>query len=139
MFRGLGLGAEAVHDLHVVVGVFAFAQIQGAGELLEVDNICQVGSANRKMVNAPPAAGVTAAAQRQDLHDNVRPSLICDEVLELGAHHLRPAEGRRSAASSTTAHSVGRAGAGEQLLAGQPQPHPQLDLPGGRGAAAVYQ
>jgi ABC-type nitrate/sulfonate/bicarbonate transport system permease component len=43
--RGQGLVAEVVHDLHVMVDVIAFIQVEGAGELLDIHHVRQVSFA----------------------------------------------------------------------------------------------
>ena len=134
--RGQRLAAELVHDLQVVLDVRALLQVDGAGELLDVDHVRQVPLLEAQDGERPARAGVTAAGERDDLDGHVRHRGHLDEVAELGAHH-------RGAADRPPQHRLvhdrpdpGRVRPGEQVLALEAQPDPALDLRRGRGLVA---
>src|SRR4029077_4512626 len=68
---GVGLRAEAVHDLHVVVHVPAVVQVQGTGEVLEVDHVGEIGRGEPQDGEGPARGGVAPAAERHDLDGDV--------------------------------------------------------------------
>src|SRR5487761_48704 len=61
------LAAELVHDLQVVLDVRALVQVDGAGELLHVDDVRQVRFLEAKDRERPACGGVTAPGERDDL------------------------------------------------------------------------
>src|SRR5215831_1952973 len=64
---GVGLCAETVHDLHVVVDVPSFILVEGAGQVLQVDDVGEVGRGEAQHGEGASGGGVTPAAERHDL------------------------------------------------------------------------
>src|SRR5688500_11313258 len=84
--RLLRLDAEPVHDLHVLVGVGGFVQVEGAGELLHVDDVGQLPLGEAQDAERPAGRRVTAAVERHDLHRDVPLGRQVEQVGDLPAH-----------------------------------------------------
>src|SRR5208282_3873697 len=125
-FRRLALDAEPLHNLAVPLHVFALVEVEGAGELLEVDHIRQVlvGKAHDReragLGNRP------AGPERRDLERDPGVLGDLDQVLKLlpehrGAAHRAPQRG--------LVHDRPQAGTallGKQFLPGDPHAYPAL-------------
>src|SRR5215475_4767645 len=64
---GEGFGAEMVHDVQVVVQVCGRLQVEGAGEVLDVDHVGQGGFGEAQDGERAAPCGVAAVAERHDL------------------------------------------------------------------------
>ena len=67
LLRGVGLDAQSVHDLHVMLGLRRLVEIEGAGELLQVDDVGQVTLGEAQDAERPAGGRVPAAFERNDL------------------------------------------------------------------------
>src|SRR5690348_16478155 len=69
--RRLAVDREAVEDLPVPVDLLALVQVQRARELLDVDDVGQVGLREPEDAEGAALGGVTAEPERHDLHRHV--------------------------------------------------------------------
>jgi hypothetical protein len=106
----------------------ALVEIDGAGELLDVDHVRQVPLFEPQHGERPARGGVTAGGERGNLEGHVPKVSHLEEVLELGAHH-------RAAADRASQHGLvhdrpdlRRPWPGEQALAAEAQADPAFDL-----------
>src|SRR5260370_22478071 len=89
--RRQGLGAETVHDLHVVVHVVAVVQVQSAGELLDVHDILQLRFGETQHGERASRGGMPATAERYYLNGDLRKRGYLDEAVQLRPQHPPPA------------------------------------------------
>src|SRR4029450_5105527 len=81
---GFGFDAEAVHGFGVVVDVFAFVGVEGAGELFDVDDVGEVGFGEAEDGVGAAGGGVAAVLEGDDLEFDVGGFGGVDEGFELG-------------------------------------------------------
>src|SRR5690348_11499564 len=131
----LGLEAELLHDFEVAVDFDGLVEVQGAGELLDVDDVGQVGLGEPQDGERAAHGRVRARAERQDLQRHRRVVGHLGQVCELLADDLAAAD--RAAQRALVDHDpqLRRVRPAQDLLAAGPQLAPPGDLFfGGRGA-----
>ncbi len=122
----------------VVLHVGALVQVERAGELLEVDDVGQVGLGEAQDRERPAGRGVPAVAENGAICSEMFGSSFISIRWSSWARHQLGADRASGAARPrrSTAHSVGAPGAVSSCLAPHPQLDAALDLPGvGRGRA----
>ena len=82
-----------VHDLRVVVEVGGRFQVEGAGEVLDVDHVGQGGFGEAQDSEGAAGGGVAAVAEGHDLQADLGQGGGLEQVVQLGAHHLAAAHG----------------------------------------------
>ena len=82
----LGLDAQPLHRGRVVIDIVALVQVQGAGELLDIDDVGQVGIGEAQDAEGTAGRGVPADVERYDLQLHIG---------QLGGLHLRDSPGLR--------------------------------------------
>src|SRR5690348_5855059 len=135
---GEGSGAEVVHDVQVVVQVRGRLQVEGAGEVLDVDHVGQGGFGEAQDGERAARRGVAAVAERHNLQADLGQGGDLNQVLQLGAYHLAAAHGPAQRCFVHDRPHPGRVGGGEQVLAFHAQADPAVDLPGGRALVAEH-
>jgi hypothetical protein len=119
-----------------VIDRLPLVQIEGAGQLLQVHHVGQVGLGEAQDAEWPSGGGVTAGLERNDLDGHVRPFSRFEEVRQLPAHDAG-APDRASQHGLIQRHpQMRRLRPGEQGLPGHPQPNAPLDLIGWSGLMA---
>src|SRR6185437_12206379 len=133
----LCLEAELLHDFEVAVDFDGLVEVQGAGELLDVDDVGQVGLGEPQDGERAAHGRVRARAERQDLQRHRRVVGYFGEVRELLADDLAAADRAAQRALVDDYPQLRRVRAPEDLLAAGPQLAPPGDLFfGGRRALA---
>jgi phenylacetic acid degradation operon negative regulatory protein len=134
--RGQGLGAQVVHDLHVMVDVLASVQVQRAGQVLDVHDVRDFGLGEAQDGERAARGGVTATGERDDLDRDPRQAGDLDEVGQLLAHHLAAAHRAPQHGLVHDRPHLRRLRAGEQVLALESHADSPVDLLGRRGLVA---
>src|SRR6185312_6845024 len=81
---GEGSGAEVVHDVQVVVQVRGRLQVEGAGEVLDVDHVGQGGFGEAQDSERAARRGVASLAERYDLQADLGQGGDLEQVVQLG-------------------------------------------------------
>ncbi|MGC0411125.1 hypothetical protein RKD31_004368 [Streptomyces sp. SAI-163] len=112
----------------VLGDVLLLVQIQRTGELLQIDDIREVGLGEAQERERATLAGVPAEAERHDLEPHIGAFGDLDQVLELAAHHLAVAVG--ASQGGLVEHDVELGGGlrDQVLLPFEAQRHPPLDV-----------
>ena len=136
---GLASRHSALHHRHVVVDGLALVQVQRAGELLEVDHVRQVALGEAQDAERAARRGVGARGERDDLDGHVRAARRPRAGAAAGARMTpgRPA-GRRSTASSSTAHRCTGPGSASRAWRAIRRPT-RCSISAGRGAVVAEQ
>src|SRR5690348_16425618 len=124
----LGLEAELLHDFEVAVDFDGLVEVQGAGELLDVDHVGQIGLGEPQDGERAAHGRLRARAERQDLQRHRRVVGHLGQVRQLLPDHL-PAAHRAAQRALVHYHpQLRRVRPAQDLLAAGPQLAPPRDL-----------
>src|SRR6478609_11475265 len=120
------------HGLFVLGDFFRLVQIERTCQLLQIDDVRQIGFRETQHRECPALPGMTTEAEGHHLKSDIRLLRHVDQVPQLSTHHFPPAVG--TAECRLVQHGVEAGGAlgDERLLPGQPQRDPAVDLGGRR-------
>jgi hypothetical protein len=120
-----------------VVDVVALVQVQGAGELLDVDDVRHLLAGEPQHRERAASARVAPGVERDDLDGHVAQAAGgLKEVGQLPAHDRAAADWPLDRSLVQDRPHQRWPWLGEHLLPGQPQRHPLVDLHGGRRGVA---